>query len=92
MRKKCPYSELLWSAYFLHFPAFGLNTPCLSVFSPNAGKCGKNADQNNPKYRLFLHSERFTFDHTTKVIAQTFPSGCKELFRTIYINVSKISS
>ena len=23
-----------------HFPAFGLNTEYLSVFSPNAGKCG----------------------------------------------------
>ena len=23
-----------------HFPAFGLNTPYLPVFSPNAGKCG----------------------------------------------------
>ena len=59
MRKKCPYSELLWSAYFLHFPAFGLNTPCLSVFSPNAGKCGKNADQNNFEYGLFLYSESY---------------------------------
>ena len=23
-----------------HFPAFGLSTKCLSVFSPNARKCG----------------------------------------------------
>ena len=23
-----------------HFPAFGLNTPYISVFSPNVGKCG----------------------------------------------------
>ena len=27
-----------------------------SVFSPNAGKCGKNTDQNNSKYGHFLHS------------------------------------
>ena len=26
LRKKCPYSELFWSAFFPHFPAFGLNT------------------------------------------------------------------
>ena len=25
-RKKSPYSELFWSAFFPHFPAFGLNT------------------------------------------------------------------
>ena len=28
----------------------------LSVFSPNAGKCGKNADQDNSEYRHFLRS------------------------------------
>ena len=25
LRKKCPYSELFWSAYFPNFSAFGLN-------------------------------------------------------------------
>ena len=29
----------------------------LSLFSPNAGKCGKNADQNNSEYGHFLRSE-----------------------------------
>ena len=33
-----------------------LYTPYLSVFSPNAGKCGKNADQNNSEYGHFLRS------------------------------------
>ena len=28
-----------------------------SVFSPNVGKCGKNADQNNSEYGYFLHSD-----------------------------------
>ena len=51
LRKKCPYSQLFWSAFFPHFPAFGL-----SVFSPNAEKCGKNADQNNSEYGFFLRS------------------------------------
>ena len=31
----------------------------LSIFNPNAGKCRKNADQNNFKYRLFLFSVSF---------------------------------
>ena len=66
LRKKCPYSEFLWSAFFPHFPAFGLNTEYLSVFrlnteylsvfSPNAGKCGENADQKNSEYGHFLCS------------------------------------
>ena len=47
LRKKCPYFELFWSAFFPHFPAFGLNTE----------KCGKNADQNNSEYGQFLRSE-----------------------------------
>ena len=29
----------------------------LSVFSPNEGKCGKNAEQNNSEYGHFLRSE-----------------------------------
>ena len=37
--------------------------PYLSVFSPNAGKSGKNADQNNSEYgfllrRVYLHENR----------------------------------
>ena len=40
-----------------HFPAFGLNTERYGVrFSPAAGKFGKNADQNNSEYGLFLCS------------------------------------
>ena len=66
LRKKCPCSELFWSAFFPHFPAFGLNTErygeYLSVFSPNAGKCGKNADQITPNtdsfYAMLYKSKR----------------------------------
>ena len=32
------------------------DNPCLSVFSPNARKCGKNGGQNNSEYGHFLHS------------------------------------
>ena len=57
LRKKCTYSELFWSAFFTHFPAFELNTERYGeIFSPNAGKCVKNADQNNSEYGLFLRS------------------------------------
>ena len=31
-------------------------TAYYSVFRPNAGKCGKNADQNNSEYGHFLRS------------------------------------
>ena len=36
LREKCPYSKFSGP----HFPAFGLNTPYLSVFSPNPTKYG----------------------------------------------------
>ena len=41
---------------FPHSDRIQRDTPYLSVFSSNAGKCGKNADQNNSEYGLFLHS------------------------------------
>ena len=38
-----------------HFPGFSrILSEYLSVFSPNAGKSRKNADQNNSEYGLFL--------------------------------------
>ena len=53
---KCSYSESLWSAFFSYFPAFGLNTErysYLSVFSPNAGKCGKMWTRTTPNTDTF---------------------------------------
>ena len=38
----------------------------LSVFSPNAGKCGKNADQNNSEYGHLLRNKE-VFGKTTYV-------------------------
>ena len=39
LRKKYPYSELFWSAFFPHFPTFELNTERYSVrMRENAGK------------------------------------------------------
>ena len=40
-----------------HFPHLDWKRKdTLSVFSPNVGKCEKNADQNNSEYGLFLSS------------------------------------
>ena len=38
--KKCPYSELFWSLFSRIRTELRRDTPYLSVFSPNAGKCG----------------------------------------------------
>ena len=65
LRKTCPYSELSWSAFLQHFPEISLQSisrsisrsispKYLSVFSPNVGKCGKNADHKNSEYGHFF--------------------------------------
>ena len=46
-----PYSEINTDSEII-----GRDTPYLSVLSPNAGKYGKNAEQNNFEYRHFLSS------------------------------------
>ena len=55
LRKMCPYSELFWSVFFPHCPAFGLNTERyevshLSVFSPNAGKMRTRITPNTDSF------------------------------------------
>ena len=55
LHKNCPYSELFWSGFFLAFSRIRT----AFVFSPNAGKCGKNADQNNSEYGHFLRSGNY---------------------------------
>ena len=44
LRKKSPFSQLFWPAFYGVSP----------VLSPNEGKCGKNAKQNNSQYGHFL--------------------------------------
>ena len=51
------YSGPYLAQIFLHSDCIRRDTE-KHVFSPNAGKSGKNADQNNSEYGLFLHSER----------------------------------
>ena len=51
----------------------------ISVFISNAGKCGKNADQNNSKYGNFLRSERecsvifYRFDYKKSISCAAAP-------------------
>ena len=55
--KMCPFSELFWSAFFPHFPAFGLNTERYDLrIQSECGKMRENVDQNNTEYGLFLRS------------------------------------
>ena len=52
--KKGPYSELFWSAFFLHFPAFGLKMERYGVSLRTQSECWKNANQNNSEYGHFM--------------------------------------
>ena len=58
--------ELFWSAFFRifrHLDWIRRDTPYLSVISPNAGKWGKNAHQNNSEYGPFLGSDTLTYQY-----------------------------
>ena len=64
-----------FSRIFPHSDWIGRNTEYLSVFSPNAGKCRKNADQNNSEYRHFSRSGYFSFTSLKRS-----KSACKKYF------------
>ena len=85
--KKCPYSELFWSVFFTHSDWLRRNTMYHSVVNLNAGKCGKNADQNNSEYGHFLRSVHnkdskfnFTFLTNNHFSKQDMPSTIREVF------------
>ena len=50
------YSGPHFSHIFPHSDWIRRDTEYLSIFSPNAGKCGKNVDQNNSEYFHFVCS------------------------------------
>ena len=56
LRKKLSIVGVILVHISFAFSAFGLNT-YLSVFSPNAGKWGKNADQSNSEYGHLLYTQ-----------------------------------
>ena len=51
----CIRSIRIWSFAGPYFPAFKLNTPYLSIFSPNEGKCGKSVRIPRLFCRIFPH-------------------------------------
>ena len=51
------YSGPHFSSIFPHSNWIRRDTDYLFVFSPNAGKCGKNANQNNSEYGFFLRRD-----------------------------------
>ena len=58
LRKKCPYSELFWSAFVPHFPAFGLNTESYSIQS----ECRKMRNRKTSNTDTF-YAVLFTMFH-----------------------------
>ena len=52
LRKKCPYSELFWSA----FCRIRTEYEEIQSISPYSDRMRENADQNNSEYGYFLRS------------------------------------
>ena len=52
LRKKCPYSELLWSAFFHIRTEYGE----IQSISPYSVQMRKKTDQNNSEYEHFSRS------------------------------------
>ena len=53
MRKKCPYSELFWSAFSYNRTEYGK----IRSISPYSVRIRENADQNNSEYGHFPRSD-----------------------------------
>ena len=66
------YSGPYFSHSFPHSDWIRRVTSYLSVFSPNAGKCGKNADQNNSEYGYFLRSDQFAAIFIVYIVCSEF--------------------
>ena len=68
--QKSPYSELFWSAFFTHFPAFGLNTERYGVAAysvqmrKNAGKMRTRITPNKDTlYVVYLQQTKYIKEH-----------------------------
>ena len=70
--KKCPNSELFWSAFFPHLDWIRRDTPYLFVFSLSAEKCRKNVDQNNSEYGHFLRNVLYKERNDLRVFHNIF--------------------
>ena len=51
LRKKCPYSELFWPAFFCILTKYG------EILSPYSVRMRENADQNNSEYGHFSRGD-----------------------------------
>ena len=91
-----------FSRIFPHSDWIGRNTEYLSVFCPNAGKCRKNADQNNSEYVLFLRSEGWSFsgDKSESEIedfvwqlspGEKYPSDERKIFCGVRVETKRIT-
>ena len=80
LSKKCPCSELLWSAFFPHFLAFGLITERYAVFSPNEENAKKMWTRITPNtdtfYAVHVYSS-FMFLVHVKLISLTLMKDWK---------------
>ena len=72
----CVKSVHIWSYSGPHFLRIFLHSDMeyLFVFSPNTGKSGKNADQNNSEYGQFLRSDT----RTIAILLPKIPSITKQ--------------
>ena len=57
LRKKCPYSELFWFAFYRIQTEYG-EIPSIYRYSV---RMQKNADQSNSKYKHFLRSDEKSY-------------------------------
>ena len=95
LRKKFPYSELFWSPFFPHFPAFGLNTE-RSAWE-NAGKMWTRTTPNTDTfYAVFMIQMTLKMRQNHKgFLFEDFHSGSSvydlsSLIQDTYCNWSKL--
>ena len=78
------------------FPAFSCirteHGEILRIFSPNAGKCGKNADQNNSEYEHFLRSVYQLREHVDDLFITSCQVTSLVYISTWYNHVLKLST
>ena len=74
LRKKSPYSELFWSAFSPHFPAFGLTTERLSL----------RIQENARKVRTRITSNTDTF-YAVYVSRKDFKIWCSKESQQIFL-------
>ena len=88
MRKKCPYSGLLWSAFSR------IRTGYREILiSPYSVRMRENADQNNPDYGHFSRSVKVTiWSYLKKFFFKKIAKlrvSCREVFGIKFRNIKR---